>query len=916
MARQVYNNFQGLHSDPNPESQAPQGGLEVGENIIIQRAGMIEPRPGFSQDSTLNNLGTEATIRQFFQYEGELFALRYQHSGGDYTVWRISDGVEIDKAEDTSTALPFTPTEDFFALAKKSMFMTTNEGIRQLANEQDDVALYAGLPFPGNIEIDITNNGTGLTNGFSVAVRAVYEREVNDQTLQSPPSDREVASNSSGVGKRVDVTVQLHPSLIAGDKVVIYATGEASTAAATGDVMQRYSETVLTSGDITAKEVTVQGSSSLVSFTGDALYTNATQQGIAQANYPPPGTKCLTWFNQMMFYGNTRDVHRITIPNVNANLDALDPAGASLGGFSSGSPNFTDTTFTNTQVNRCKFLTDELSGDYTSAGPAVPSNTELVSYTSPNGVMSNNASSTQASVDIFYFPSVTIDGDEYVANLSANVDETDFKFATSTSGSNADVNVSLKSLARTIIQSSTNNLWAYVTAELDSTGAIQSNTLIVEQPFYNNDSFTLVASTDFSNDSTVDTSSTITSTQETFPDRVYISKLGIPQAVPLTNFISVGSDTEEILQLAAIRDSLFVFKQDGIYRITGRSPSTIRVDEYDQTVTLLNPKAIQMLSNEIYAWTDHGVISMSDVGIRKISNYQIENKLKTLELAARKNLRLENINSGIKQIDEFFFLILPVDSTDNQGKDIYSFCTKTQTWTIWNLDIGLSSGNNGVSALITNETTQRIWLGGDEESGGSSPSDRIFVENDPAASTYNTDNINTATISAIDDSTFTLPSGFSPEKGAVLIQGGAVGILTSLVSGDDWTVQVLTGSFSVASADLYPPITAIIQPTSVLIADSAFEKHYRETELSFFDNKWISNIDIQYETDVVPTGETTSLVLSNIANTNNAKRYRIGVPRKFQRNAHLLPRTTIPASGPWKLISKAMVFEPVSEKGT
>ncbi|MGA0355139.1 MAG: hypothetical protein ACO3OC_07660, partial [Ilumatobacteraceae bacterium] len=37
----------GLYTDPNPHSDAPVGALRIADNVVIRRAGVLEPRPGF-----------------------------------------------------------------------------------------------------------------------------------------------------------------------------------------------------------------------------------------------------------------------------------------------------------------------------------------------------------------------------------------------------------------------------------------------------------------------------------------------------------------------------------------------------------------------------------------------------------------------------------------------------------------------------------------------------------------------------------------------------------------------------------------------------------------------------------------------------------------------------------------------------
>src|SRR5208283_4474147 len=95
---------------------------------------------------------------------------------------------------------------------------------------------------------------------------------------------------------------------------------------------------------------------------------------------------------------------------------------------------------------------------------------------------------------------------------------------------------------------------------------------------------------------------------------VYVSKVQIPEAVPLSNYIPIGTADKAILRIVAQRDSVFVFKEDGIYRILGTDITNFTVSLFDSTVILTAPDSIAALNNQIWAMTNQGVVSVSDSG--------------------------------------------------------------------------------------------------------------------------------------------------------------------------------------------------------------------------------------------------------------------------------------------------------------
>jgi hypothetical protein len=110
-------------------------------------------------------------------------------------------------------------------------------------------------------------------------------------------------------------------------------------------------------------------------------------------------------------------------------------------------------------------------------------------------------------------------------------------------------------------------------------------------------------------------------------NRVFYSKVQQPEHVPLLNYFDVGHGT--ILKLEAIRDAVFAFCTDGIYRITGDGVNW-RVDPYDLGTVLLCAAATGTLGDVVYAWTNKGLTSVGHAGVTSVSQDFIGNDLRTL----------------------------------------------------------------------------------------------------------------------------------------------------------------------------------------------------------------------------------------------------------------------------------------------
>src|SRR5690606_30360229 len=86
---------------------------------------------------------------------------------------------------------------------------------------------------------------------------------------------------------------------------------------------------------------------------------------------------------------------------------------------------------------------------------------------------------------------------------------------------------------------------------------------------------------------------------ETKPNRIFYSKLQQPEAVPLLNFIDVGPEDKEISRILALRESLFILKEDGVYRLTGIN-GVYTVDLFDESTKIVAPDTAVVVNNQIY----------------------------------------------------------------------------------------------------------------------------------------------------------------------------------------------------------------------------------------------------------------------------------------------------------------------------
>lgn len=197
---------------------------------------------------------------------------------------------------------------------------------------------------------------------------------------------------------------------------------------------------------------------------------------------------------------------------------------------------------------------------------------------------------------------------------------------------------------------------------------------------------------------------TQTSTNDTFPNRIYISKIQQPEAVPLLNYIDIGSSTEPIERILALRDGVLVLKTDGIYRVSGDTVSSFRVALIDNTVRILARDSAVVLSNQVFFFCDQGIVAASDTSVKVISR-PIENLLTPLMgVTAFPNLATESFGVGYESDRKYIFFV-PTnegDTPDTYSKKAFVYNVFTNSWTNW-----IKDANCG----LVNPATNKLYLG-------------------------------------------------------------------------------------------------------------------------------------------------------------------------------------------------------------
>jgi hypothetical protein len=192
-------------------------------------------------------------------------------------------------------------------------------------------------------------------------------------------------------------------------------------------------------------------------------------------------------------------------------------------------------------------------------------------------------------------------------------------------------------------------------------------------------------------------------------NRIYYSKFYQPEAVPFLNFMDVGSSEFEISRIITLRESLFVLKKDGVFRIAGEGGAspTFKSSIFDNTSLIVAPDTAVNLSNQCYFFSNQGIMRLNESSIETISR-PIQDKLLPLITT---NSNISTLSFSVPYETDRSFLIWTVaNKTDTKASICYRYNIDTSTWTEWKITKYCG---------ILNEHQDKLYLGGEyiEENG-------------------------------------------------------------------------------------------------------------------------------------------------------------------------------------------------------
>lgn len=782
----------------------------------------------------------------------------------------------------------------------------------------------------------VAASGGILADGYEVAYRQTFVmRDANGNEFESAPSQRFIVSNASGTrgwvtteSKNVVLRVLLPSGVTTSHEVRVHRSRQVAVSATSepsDDMGLVYSRRpTLTETTQGWMDVTDIAPDALI---GATLYASPLQDGLAQSNERPPLAKDVALYGGSLWFSNTRGPHRFQfsilgvggttglqngdqlIFSEDSNGSYLDWYTATTSTPSAANDFYLDTSgsasqnIRNTSLSLCAAINrssaDAFFAYYLSGADDAPGRIVVEARTLANSTYyphhlpatANDSSSALAprftTSQVF---NLARSGSTVTATVVAGV----HFFVAGQQVKLTANSVAFPSGVKTIVSATTTT---FTYSEAGSASSESSKWF---------DSYPMVSTS-----------------ADAAPNRLYYSRTNQPEAVPLLNYIDVGSKDAEILRIVATRSSLFVFKEDGLFRVNGGN-GIFEVQLFDPTVHLLAPDSAVALENQVYALADIGVVAVSDTGVDIISR-NVEELITSLRGASLTNLK--NLTFGVAYPSERKYLLWTISASgDTTPTQAFVYNTLTQAWTRWPL-----SRTHG----YVNPADDKLHLA--EVSG-------YYVSQERKDFAYSdfSDRSVSVTVGSVAGAFLTLSGSPDVAVGDIIKQGSYWDTVSGVTTGGGNTVVSLLEDthganvdsyYAIGAATVYKAIPSVVAWAGMVGDGPGKLKTWQDTEF-VFANAWVPRLTYTVSSELATAASSTVQLFTQTQSggakgsinqwtnppttwpgTESPGVARVFVPQAYRMADRLFVKVAVPTAwGVWSLDALTQLFNPGSSR--
>ncbi len=573
------------------EATGEPTGLRIADNVTLRKEGALIPRPVSASTALPRAYRAAFPYRTIMLYVAAGNAVYHPGGAGPYDV--VTLGGTTPAVRDDIVSAKEARGNFYFASALGALKLTAPSSIRfaQSGSYPGELITYASSVVAGTL----------LAPSQKVAYRFVtVKTDVNGVIVRSRPTGATTMTNTGGGAGSPQINVygpqgSYDSNTMVPIAVEIYRTRVFPTSVQADDEMQLVAT------------ITYNPSVSYVQFIdnvpdanrGTTLYTSPSRGGMEAANDPPPGAACMERFRTSMFFGNVVGPHRVTF---SYKYGGNRTGQTTLIGERTATANVTNGSTTMTSVSNTTglqpgmFINNGPGGNTASMGRVVSISGSTVTTSLP--------ANANATGQTFYFnDALVIDSNNYSVPFG-NI-------------TNANINNGYSPTTSWSVATTTGILGLYSAYEITPPAPGYDSTVVLERRARGGAPFQLRASHGDELSPAVplgNAGTGMSSAADVFPHGLAWSEPDEPEHVPPKNFARVGDAGKAILALVATKDRLLIFKEDGLFMLTGNTARDFGIYPLDTTCLCILPGSVRRLKNTVYLLSNLGIVAVDEGG--------------------------------------------------------------------------------------------------------------------------------------------------------------------------------------------------------------------------------------------------------------------------------------------------------------
>lgn len=274
------------------------------------------------------------------------------------------------------------------------------------------------------------------------------------------------------------------------------------------------------------------------------------------------------------------------------------------------------------------------------------------------------------------------------------------------------------------------------------------------------------------------------SSDDNNPHVFYMSKISEFEAVPIVNFFAVSAKNKAILSIKALRDSIIILKEDGVFRATGDNVYSLVITPLDTTVWCIAKDSVKVINNQVVFLSNQGVCLVTESSVQIISR-EIEDVIQPI--LGRSTLSANT--HGIAYESDRIYLLNTLKPFSTTETTVYVYNILNTTWTTWDTTF-LGGFVDNTDKLHYISTTNDIY----RERKNQTRIDFCGQNNSITVNSVSSDKMS---------ANITISSGYTPTPGDVIVKNDVFSrIVSSVVSSGNYVVTFLRQTNIVASDTL------------------------------------------------------------------------------------------------------------------